>query len=82
MSVMRVTDSTNITLPAEVGQLLDVKTGDTLAIKVEGKRIVLEKAAASPVDEAFGIWPEIEDSSEYVNNLRSEWEERISRVGL
>ena len=82
MSVMTVSDSANIILPIEVWKILGVKSGDTVAIKVEGRRVVLEKSTSSPVDEAFGIWPEIEDSSEYVNNLRNEWEERGKGMGL
>ncbi len=82
MSVMKVHDSTNIVLPVEVSKMLGVRNGDTVAIKVEGRRVVLEKSTSSPVDEAFGIWPKIEDSAEYVNNLRNEWEERGKGMGL
>lgn len=82
MSLIRVQDASNIVLPAEVGEALDLKNGDTVVVRVEGDRVVLEKSVASPVDEAFGIWPEIEDGVEYVNNLREEWEERGKRLGL
>lgn len=82
MSIIRVDDSANIVLPVEVGKMLGLSNGDTIAVKVEDGRVVLEKSTSSPVDEAFGIWPEIEDSAEYVNNLRAEWEERGKRLGL
>lgn len=82
MSLIRVQDASNIVLPAEIGEALDLKNGDTVVVRIEGDRVVLEKGVASPVDEAFGMWPEIEDSAEYVNNLREEWEERGKRLGL
>lgn len=82
MSEIKVVDPAHITLPAEVGALLKLKDGDTIVIRVEGDRVVLEKGGVSPVDEAFGIWPEIEDSVAHVNQLRAEWEERSRRLGL
>ena len=55
----------------EVGKKLGLKGGDTMLMTIEEDRVVLEKNNVSPVDDAFGIWPEIQDSVEFVNQLRS-----------
>jgi bifunctional DNA-binding transcriptional regulator/antitoxin component of YhaV-PrlF toxin-antitoxin module len=80
MSVVRVDDPANIKLPEEVAEKLGIKGGDTVSIKIEGDRAILEKQAGSPVDESFGIWAHISNSAEYVNSLRDEWEDRVNET--
>ncbi len=82
MSLIKVQDPSNIILPVEVGKKLGLKGGDTMLMTIEEDRVVLEKNNVSPVDDAFGLWPEIQDSVEFVNQLREEWEERGQRLGL
>lgn len=82
MSLIKVQDPANIILPVEIGKKLGLKGGDTMLVTIEEDRVVLEKSNASPVDDAFGLWPEIQDSAEFINQLREEWEERGQRLGL
>ena len=44
----------------------------------------LKKRNEDVFEKAFGIWKDmnIEDSVEYVRNIRKEWQERRKRLGL
>lgn len=64
-----------IKLPKRLIKALGLKPGDRLELVVdeEGNGVVVQKQK-SVVDEAFGIWADMEeDGVTYVRKLRSQW---------
>ncbi len=49
-AIAQVSKRGQITLPAEVRKALGLKTGDTLVVRVEEGRIILEPAVVLPVE--------------------------------
>jgi bifunctional DNA-binding transcriptional regulator/antitoxin component of YhaV-PrlF toxin-antitoxin module len=77
MSLLKIEDGSNIKLPEEILERLGLTKGDIVSVRLEGSKIILEKRDDSPVDASFGIWSDMPDSSEYVNNLRDKSEKNL-----
>ncbi len=64
-----------VKLPKRLIKALGLKPGDRLELVVdeEGNGVVMQKQK-SVVDEAFGIWADMEeDGVTYVRKIRSQW---------
>jgi bifunctional DNA-binding transcriptional regulator/antitoxin component of YhaV-PrlF toxin-antitoxin module len=77
MSLLKIEDGSNIKLPEEILERLGLTKGDIVSVRLEGSKIILEKRDDSPVDASFGIWSDIPDTCEYVNNLRDKSEKNL-----
>jgi len=77
MSLLEIEDGLKIKLPKEIIERLGLRKGDIVSARVEGVKVILEKRDDSPVDASFGIWSDIPDGSEYVDNLRDKWERNL-----
>ena len=76
MPLAKLSSKSQIVLPAQIRRRLNIRPGDTLDIRVEGERIVIEKAPRSVVDAldacGSGSWRGYADE---LADGRHEWDE-------
>ena len=85
MGISQVTRNYQVTLPADVRNIENIKIGDKLLFSVKGNTIIVKKMERRGItDKTFGSWKgEIKGSSvEYVRKMREESEKRLKRLGL
>lgn len=70
MITSKITSKAQTTIPQPVREALRVKAGDALAYRIERGRVILTKAAHTPVDDpfaTFGEWASENDSRAYAD---------------
>ncbi|HUE97329.1 MAG TPA: AbrB/MazE/SpoVT family DNA-binding domain-containing protein [Longimicrobiaceae bacterium] len=74
---MKLSSKHQIVIPREAREKLGLRAGDHIHVRVEGDRIVMEKAAADPVSELEGLFEGAygDDSDRYLREERGSWEE-------
>ncbi len=83
MGITKVTRNYQITLPADVREILDIKVGDKIIILPEKNGAVIKKIRKDAIERAFGAWGTSKESGvEYVRKIRDEHERRLKRLGL
>ena len=84
MSITKVTRNYQITVPRDIREQAKISEGDKLVVTMENDEIKMKKFDEDVFKKAFGSWKNagINDSVEYVRNMRKGWEKRRKRLGL
>jgi AbrB family looped-hinge helix DNA binding protein len=76
MTSVVVTRNFQITIPKSIRDYTGIEIGDSVIIEAKDNEITLKKVNDDPIKAAFGRWRWCKDSIEYVDKLRSTWDER------
>ena len=82
MGIAKVTTNFQVTIPQDIRRSKQIKVGDTVFFSVEGDRVDFFKMDRETIiEESSGIWKDkiSGSSSDYVRELRSEWDKREKR---
>ncbi len=82
MGIAKVTTNYQVTIPRDVRRIKGIDIGDTVFFSVEGDRVDFFKMdKKNIIEECSGMWKEkiSGSSSDYVRELRSEWDKREKR---
>jgi len=83
MGITKVTRNYQITLPADIREILDIKVGDKIVVISDKDGAVIKKINKNAINNAFGAWtPSKESGVEYARKIRNEEEKRLKRLGL
>ena len=83
MGITKVTRNYQITLPADVREMLDIKVGDKIIVVSEGDGAMIKKVKKDSLNRAFGAWGYSKESGVvYTRKIRDEEEKRLKRLGL
>jgi AbrB family looped-hinge helix DNA binding protein len=80
MDSVIVTRHSQVTIPKEIREAAGIVEGDRVKMKVEGKKIVIEKANQEAWKDCTDFLPE--DFEKLLASLRSDSRERFKRLGL
>ena len=83
MQTVRVSEDYRILIPAKVRNIVPLKAGDELEVKVEKRSAIKLVPKKSVVEETRGLWiskNDIGDSVNYINKIRAEWDHRIEEL--
>ena len=81
MSLVKLKEKYQITIPKDIIELESLEIGDTLAFTKENGVLTLKKCDNSILEKTFGTW-NVEDSVKYVRKIRDEAENREKELGL
>ena len=82
MGIAKVTTNFQVTIPQDIRRTKQIKVGDTVFFTLEGEKVDFFKMDRKTIiEECSGIWKEkiSGSSSDYVRELRSEWDKREKR---
>ena len=83
MGITKVTRNYQITLPADIREVLGIKVGDKIVVVSEGDGAMIKKVRKDSLGMAFGAWGSSKESGvAYTRKIRDEEEKRLKRLGL
>jgi AbrB family looped-hinge helix DNA binding protein len=72
-----IDDNSQVLLPDEIREALDLQPGDELLVELEGRKVVLRPKSTGYARRLRGlhkeVWKEV-DATEYVRQERESWE--------
>ena len=80
MNSVIVTRHSQVTIPKDIREAVGISEGDRLKMRVEGKRIVIEKANGEAWKDCTDFLPE--DFEKLLKSLRTDSTDRFKRLGL
>ncbi|HMK93955.1 MAG TPA: AbrB/MazE/SpoVT family DNA-binding domain-containing protein [Candidatus Limnocylindrales bacterium] len=80
MNSVIVTRHSQVTIPKDVREAVGITEGDRVKMRVEGKKIVIEKADEEAWKDCTDFLPE--DFEKLMASLRSDSRNRFKRLGL
>lgn len=80
MDSVIVTRHSQVTIPKDIREAVGIAEGDRVKMRVEGKRIVIEKANGDAWKDCGDFLPE--DFEKLLASLRSDSTNRFKRLGL
>jgi AbrB family looped-hinge helix DNA binding protein len=80
MDSVIVTRHAQVTIPKDIREAVGITEGDRVRMKVEGKKIVIEKANGDAWKDCTDFLPE--DFEKVLASLRSDSRARFKRLGL
>jgi AbrB family looped-hinge helix DNA binding protein len=80
MNSVIVTRHSQVTIPKDIREAVGITEGDRVKMRVEGKKIVIEKADEEAWKDCTDFLPE--DFEKLMASLRSDSRNRFKRLGL
>ena len=80
MVIVKVTRNSQITIPKDIREKLDIKEGDIVEIRTELGKIVIEKIENDIWDDCSDFLPK--NFEKTLKEIRSEATERFKRMGI
>ena len=80
MPTVKVTRNAQVTLPREVREKLGIKRGDRVVVRVENRRIIMEKISEDVWKDCTGFLPE--NFEEILREMRGDLRRRFHQLGL
>jgi AbrB family looped-hinge helix DNA binding protein len=80
MNSVIVTRHSQVTIPKDIREAVGITEGDRVKMRVEGKKIVIEKADEEAWKDCTDFLPE--DFEKLMVSLRSDSRDRFKRLGL
>ncbi len=77
MGVSKVTRNFQVTIPADIRQLIDIAEGDRVLFTATKGRLELRKLDDDLITRTAGLWKQCrEDGKAYTRRVRSGWRKR------
>lgn len=80
LAIVTVTRNAQVTIPKKIREVLGIREGDRVTIRVEGERVVLEKVTEDIWLDCTDFLPE--DFERVLEKLRKNSRERFKRLGI
>jgi AbrB family looped-hinge helix DNA binding protein len=80
LSSVTVTRHSQVTIPKEIREAVGITEGDTVKMRVEGDKIVIEKADEDVWSDCTDFLPE--DFEKILTTMRTDSTKRFKRLGL
>ena len=76
IATAKLTETFQITIPAEVRQKLGLKVGDMVSLAIEEGRVVLQRAREADISRGLGseLWREVGGGASAIEQERDSWE--------
>ncbi len=83
MGITKITRNYQITLPADVREVINLKIGDKLLCEEEEGKIIIKKVEKKAiVEQTSGAWKSKGSGIGYVREMRKRDEERFKRLDI
>lgn len=80
MAIVTVTRNAQVTIPKKIREVLGIREGDRVTMRVEGERVVLEKVTEDVWLDCTDFLPE--EFEKVLEKLRKDSRERFKRLEL